>query len=176
MGTFAVVPAVEGGMLPRALLAAAFVLGACATPAAAPSATVESLPVPPAEPQGGKRFDDLDLTIRLDSPTVTRGASLEGALVVENRSDYEVIDPGCRLAASSSAIVPPGDPGAELWRRVVVDCAGAHTIRPGDRMRYEMTFTAATKHGDPLPPGDYVVAVEYRGLSRRLETPVTVTE
>jgi hypothetical protein len=57
-----------------------------------------------------------------------------------------------------------------------VDCSGPRTIAPGEDYSHTMTFVAATMYGDALPPGDYVVAVEYRGLSRRLEAPVGVTE
>lgn len=162
-------------MLPRALLAAAILLGGCATPASAPSASVEPLPIPSAEPQGEKRFDDLDLTLELESTTVASGAELDGELVVENRSGEKVVDPGCWLAASKAALVPPDDPDAELRLQVVVDCGGPNTIHPGDEQRDVLTFVAATKYGDPLPPGDYVAAVEYRGLSRRIEVPVEVT-
>jgi hypothetical protein len=162
-------------MFPRALLAATLLLGGCATPASAPSATVEGLAAPSAEPQPAKRFDDLDIALELDSTTVAAGAELEGEVVVENRSGHKVVDPGCWLAASGSAVVPPDDPEAELWLQVVVDCAGPNTIHPGDEQRDAITFIAATKYGDPLPPGDYVAAVEYRGLSRRLEVPIEVT-
>ena len=36
-------------------------------------------------------------------------------------------------------------------------------------------FYARTKFGDPLPPGEYLAVLEIRGLSQRLEYPVTVT-
>jgi hypothetical protein len=162
-------------MFPRALVAATILLGACATPATAPSATVEPLTFPSAEPAPTERFDALDIRLELESSTVAAGAELAGELIAVNRSGEKVVDPGCWLAASRSAIVPPDDPGAELWLHVVVDCAGPSTIHPGDERRDALTFVAATKTGDPLPPGDYVAAVEYRGLSRRLEAPVEVT-
>lgn len=163
-------------MLPRTLAAATILLGACAAPASAPSASVEPLALPSPEPRAERRFDDLDLALRLDSSTVASGAEIAGELIVVNRSGDEVVDPGCWLAASRSALVPADDPGAELWRQVVVDCGGPNTIHPGDRQTDVLTFVAATKYGDPLPPGDYVAAVEYRGLSRRLEVPVEVTD
>lgn len=163
-------------MLPRAFAAAAILLGGCAAPASAPSATVEPLELATPEPRSEKRFDDLTLTLELESPTVETGARFEGQVSVENRSGREVVDPGCWLAASSAGVVPPDDPDAELWLHVVVDCGGRHSIHPGDEQRDTITFVAATKYGDPLPPGDYVAAVEYRGFSQRLEVPVVVTE
>lgn len=161
-------------MFARALLATV-VFAACSSPAASPTGEAPTA-VPSSDPSGQKRFDELDLALELESGTVRAGATLEGALVVVNRSGHEVVDPGCWLTASSAAIVPPDDPDAELWLQVVVDCEGPDSIHPGDRERHTLSFTAATKRGDPLPPGDYVAAVEYRGLTRRLEAPVTVTE
>lgn len=164
-------------MLPRALVTVAILLGGCAAPASPPSATVEPLEiVPSAEPQSERRFDDLTLTLELESTTVESGSEFTGKVSAQNRSGHEVVDPGCWLAASSAGVVPPDDPDAELWLQVVVDCGGANTMYPGDEQWHEITFVAATKYGDPLPAGDYVAAVEYRGLSRRLEAPVVVTE
>lgn len=163
-------------MLPRALLGIAVVLGGCAAPASEPSPSVEALPAATPEPRDEGRFDGLRFSIELESDTVRAGAELEGTVVIENRTGEEVVDPSCWLYASSSAIVPPDDPGAELWGQVVVDCAGPNRIEPGETVRDTISFVAATKFGDPLPPGDYVAAVEYRGLSRRLEAAVTVTE
>ena len=163
-------------MLPRAFVAAAILLGGCASPASAPSATQEPLEIASAEPQSPKRFDDLTVTLELESTTVETGARFEGEVLFENRSGRDVVDPGCWLSASSAGVVPPGDPDAELWLQVVLDCGGPGTIYAGDEQRDVVTFVAATKYGDPLPPGDYVAAVEYRGLSRRLEVPVVVTE
>lgn len=165
-------------MFPRALAVILIACAACASPADGvarrPSPDPERGQSSP-EPARERRFDDLTLTLELDATTVEGGAEFAGELVVENRSGHDVVDPGCWLAASSSGVVPPGDPDAELWQQVVVDCSGPHTIRPGEEQRYVMTFVAATMYGDPLPPGDYVVAVEYRGLSRRIEVPVRVT-
>jgi hypothetical protein len=36
------------------------------------------------------------------------------------------------------------------------------------------TFPATTRTGEPLPPGDYVAAMEISGLSERLEYNVAV--
>lgn len=163
-------------MLPRAFAAAAILLGGCAAPASAPSATVEPLEIVTPESRSEKRFDDLTLTLELESTTVETGARFEGEVLVRNRSGHELVDPGCWLTASSAGVVPPDDPDAELWLHVVVDCEGPQTIYAGDEQRNTITFVAATKYGDPLPPGDYVAAVEYRGFSQRLEVPVVVTE
>lgn len=162
-------------MFTRVAAALLMMGAACASPVVEPSASVEELPLPSDDPGGGRRFDDLTMRLELESTTVESGAEFTGRLIVENRSGRNVVDPGCWLTASSAGVVPPDDPDAELWLQVVVDCAGPHTIRPGEDQEHVLTFVAATKYGDPLPPGDYVVAVEYRGLSRRIEVPVRVT-
>jgi hypothetical protein len=47
---------------------------------------------------------------------------------------------------------------------------------PGYREEYRgPDFFARTKYGDPLPPGEYLAVLDIRGLSHRLEYPVTVT-
>ena len=38
------------------------------------------------------------------------------------------------------------------------------------------TFSATDMYGDPLPPGEYVAAMELELLSRRLFVPVTIVE
>ena len=48
-------------------------------------------------------------------------------------------------------------------------------MKPGFRYEGSLTFYARTKYGEPLPPGDYLAALEIRGLSERVEYPVTVT-
>ncbi|MDQ3981795.1 MAG: hypothetical protein M3271_03835, partial [Actinomycetota bacterium] len=152
---------------------AGLALTSCASP-------VTSLPTPPATaptPEAERRFDDLELTLQLDSPTVETGREVQGTLVISNHSGEAVVDPGCWLSAPSSAIVPPDAPDAELWLQTVVDCSGPGTIPDGSTARHRgLTFAARTKYGEPLPAGDYVAAVEYRGLSRRLEAAVHVTD
>lgn len=161
------------GMFARVLLAAIVFTG-CASPAVSPRGAASSSPS--EEPSGNKRFDALELALEAGSEPVQTGSTFEVDLVVSNESEEKVVDPGCWLAATRSALVPPDDAEAELWHHVVVDCGGPYTIWPGDEERHSVTFVAASKYGDPLPPGDYVAAVELRGLSRRLETPVTVTD
>lgn len=163
-------------MFPRAAALLLVSAAACASPAATPAASQPPSSIETEEPGRERRFDDLTLTLELESETVTAGAEFSGEMHVENRSGSAVVDPGCWLAASSSGVVPPGAPDEDLWQQVVVDCSGPRTIAPGEDSSHTMTFVAATMYGDPLPPGDYVVAVEYRGLSRRLEAPVRVTE
>jgi hypothetical protein len=47
---------------------------------------------------------------------------------------------------------------------------------PGYRDEYDgPDFFARTKYGEPLPPGEYLAVLDIRGLSQRLEYPVTVT-
>lgn len=58
----------------------------------------------------------------------------------------------------------------------MTDCGGPHRMPPGYREEYEgPDFVARTKHGDPLPPGEYLAVLDIEGLSQRLEYPVTVT-
>ncbi len=158
-------------MIPRTVVALLLACAACASPAA----DVGNRPSPSEEPERERRFDDLTFTLEVESPAVRAGAEFTATMIVANRSGHDVVDPGCWLAASRAAVVPPDDPDAELWLQVVVDCEGSRTIRPGEEERHVLTLVAATKYGEPLAPGDYVVAVEYRGLSRRIETPVRVT-
>jgi hypothetical protein len=50
-------------------------------------------------------------------------------------------------------------------------------MRDGFTASYgDLVFPARTKFGEALPPGRYVAAIEYQGLSRRLQVPVEVTE
>jgi hypothetical protein len=47
---------------------------------------------------------------------------------------------------------------------------------PGYRDGYRgPDFFARTKYGEPLPAGEYLAVVDIRGLSQRLEYPVTIT-
>ena len=86
------------------------------------------------------------------------------------------MDPGCVIAEGRYALVPVGQPDAELWVRPMTDCVGPVRMPPGYRDDYRgPDFPARTKYGEPLPPGEYLAVLEIRGLSQRLEYPVTIT-
>jgi hypothetical protein len=122
-----------------------------------------------------QRFDALAISVDLRSSRVTSGKTLYSHLIVENPSDTTVIDPSCTLASGRYALVPVSDPDAELWVQPVVDCDGPYKMKPGFRAEWSgPAFPAHTKYGDPLPPGEYLAVLEIRGLSQRLEYPVTV--
>ena len=117
-------------------------------------------------------FDGLTVQLTVP-PTVRSGETLDVTLHAENRTESPVTDPGCQLVGTGSALIPVGEPDAELWLVSVVDCGGPYVYEPG--MVEESTgptFIAATKFGDALPPGDYLAAWEVDG--QRLEYPVEV--
>ncbi|MCZ7530391.1 MAG: hypothetical protein M5U31_08595 [Acidimicrobiia bacterium] len=117
------------------------------------------------------------LTVRLvfEELTVESGDQLPNRLQVENTSGHPVTDPGCVLGATAAAIIPADDPEAELWMQTIVDCEGPFEFPDGSSDEWDgPRFIAATPTGEPLPPGDYIAAVEIDG--QRLEYPVEVTE
>jgi hypothetical protein len=123
-----------------------------------------------------QRFDALDISVVLKPNRVASGKSLYSRLIVNNASTAAVIDPACWIATGAFALVPVGDPHAEAWVQPVADCGGPYTMKPGFHEEYSgPAFPAHTKYGDPLPPGNYLAVLEIRGLSQRLEYPVTVT-
>ena len=72
--------------------------------------------------------------------------------------------------------MPIDQPDAELWVRPMTDCGGSICVPPGYRDEFDGPgFFARTKFGDPFPPGEYLAVLDIRGLSQRLEYPVTVT-
>lgn len=122
------------------------------------------------------RFDPLSISLRLASTSVQQGKTLRSRAFIENNSTKVVVDPGCVIAEGRYALVPVDQPDAELWVRPMTDCLGPHRMPPGYREEYDgPTFFARTMYGDPLPPGDYLAVLDIRGLSHRLEYPVTVT-
>lgn len=157
-----------------ALLAAA--CGEAASTAAAGSETPAPQETEGAE-GGTKRFDELTLELELAATTVTAGEDVDAYLHIRNESNENVTDPSCYLSGVSFGLVPVDDPDGELWQAIVVDCNGPRTMQPGFAERYSSTtFQTTTKYGDPLPPGDYLAAMEIRGLSERLTAPITLTE
>lgn len=124
-----------------------------------------------------RRFDALTLSLKLEKTSVPSGGEIESELVIQNRSGKRITDPGCLLGAGRYALVPVDDPAAELWLVPVVDCQGPFVMGDGFSESYSgPTFLAATKFGDPLPPGRYIASLEIEGRSDRLEQPVDVTE
>jgi hypothetical protein len=123
------------------------------------------------------RFDALTMTLELDETSVRVGGEIESRLLIENRSGKTVTDPRCLIAAGRYALVPMDEPDAELWLAPVVDCQGAFAMPDGFQKSYSgPTFPAATKFGDPLPPGRYIASLKIEGLSGRLQQPVVITE
>ena len=102
------------------------------------------------------------LTVWITGPAqVESGAQVTTQLHIENESDHDVTDPDCRLGSHISGIVPADDPDAALWLRVIVDCGGPHTYPPGFSDVHEgPLLIAATMHGDPLSPGQYLASME----------------
>lgn len=127
------------------------------------------------ETQQTELFGGLSVTLHVAS-SVRSGDELASTLRVENRSGHAVTDPGCELAATRSGIVPVGDPDAELWLVVEIDCQGPTTYEPGFTAEYTgPSFFARTRRGDPLAPGQYLAATQWPA-GKRLEYPVTVVE
>ena len=122
------------------------------------------------------RFDSLSISLRLRSTTVQQGKTLRSRAIIENNSSDPVVDPACVIAEGRYALVPVDQPDAELWVRPLTDCGGPFRMPPGYRDEYDgPDFFARTKYGEPLPPGEYLAVLDIRGLSQRLEYPVTVT-
>jgi hypothetical protein len=124
-----------------------------------------------------QRFDALTMTLELDETSVRTGGEIESRLLIENRSGKTVTDPGCLIAAGRYSLIPMDEPDAELWLAPVVDCQGPFTMPDGFEESYSgPTFPAATKFGDPLPPGRYIASLHIEELSDRFQQPVVITE
>ncbi len=115
------------------------------------------------------------LSVELVVPSaVESGAEVPTRLRVANRSDGPLTDPGCALSSGRYALIPVDDVSAELWVQPVVDCGGPYTYEVGAAEEYDGPgFIAASKLGEPLPPGRYLAAWEVN--DQRLEYPITVT-
>ncbi|MEI5674415.1 hypothetical protein [Nocardioides sp. CCNWLW212] len=102
---------------------------------------------------------------------------MRGRVAVENNSTKVVVDPDCVIAEGRYALVPVDGPEtADLWFRPMTACGGPHRMPPAYRDEYSgPEFVARTIYGAPLPPGDYLAVLDIKGLSQRLEHPVTVT-
>ena len=118
----------------------------------------------------------MTISLRLRSTTVEPGKTLRSRAIIENDSSTVVVDPSCVIAEGRYALVPVDQPDAELWVMPMTDCGGPRRMPPGYQEEYRgPDFFARTKYGDPLPPGEYLAVLDIRGLSQRLEYPVTVT-
>jgi hypothetical protein len=115
------------------------------------------------------------LSVKLLVPSsIETGGEVSTTMHVENRSGSPVTDPGCRLSNTRHALISVDQPDAKLWIVTTTDCGGPFTYEPGVIDDFGgPTFPAATKYGDPLPPGDYLAVWEVDG--QRLQYPVEVT-
>jgi hypothetical protein len=125
----------------------------------------------------GKPLDALTIELRVPE-TVASGQEMPTTVVVENPTDHAITDPACERPSYRYGLVPEDESDSDLWQAVIVDCGGPFTMAPGYKAEFDgPTFVAATRHGVPLDPGEYVATVEWpEGLSQRLTYPVTVTE
>lgn len=136
--------------------------------------TVSSTTSEPEDLTSARVLGGLTVRLEFESTIVAAGAELPSRLVVENRSDVPVTDPGCVLGAGPHALLPADSPDDELWLQPVVDCSGPLTFEPGFAETYDgPRFPAHTKTGDRLSPGEHLATIEIDGV--RLSYPVTVT-
>jgi len=143
-------------------------------PQSDPAATTEAAPGQAGVPAEAEVFGGLSVSL-LVPPSVQTGGELTTTMHVENRSESPVTDPGCQLSNTRHALIPVDQPDAELWTVTMTDCGGPFVYEPGVVDDFTgPTFQAATKDGDPLPPGDYLAAWEVDG--QRLEYPVEVRD
>ena len=132
----------------------------------------------PTESKAGTadRFDGLTITLELKGSSVPSRGEVGSSLTVRNDSGETIVDPSCLIGAGRYALVPVDDPDAELWLQPVVVCSGNFEVPDGFIERSAgPTFPARTKHGEALPPGDYIATLEIEGYSDRLEEPIEVT-
>ena len=127
-------------------------------------------------PSATGRFDALSISLTLSSSTVQQGKALRSRATIENNSSDWVMDPACFIAEGRYALLPVDQPDTELWVKPITDCGGPLRMPPGYRDEYQgPEFFARTKYGKPLPPGEYLAVLNIRGLTQRLEFPVTIT-
>ena len=135
---------------------------ATASPSTAPTASKQPL-------------DGLSIELRLASESVAAGRVVASFLDVANNSGRTVVDQSCWLAAGRFGVVPADEPDAELWQAIVVDCGGPRRLEDGFVDRFSgPDFQATDMHGEPLPPGGYVAALEIEGFSERLLQPLEI--
>lgn len=157
----------------KLLLVAMLALVAC-DPAADGRPVQPQAPSPSAMPSS-QPLDALSIELQLASTTVESGRAVGSSLEIKNDSGTTVTDPECWLGAVQFALIPADEPDAELWQQIVVDCGGPFRMKDGftDRLTGP-DFQASTMHGQPLPPGDYIAALEIEGFSTRLMQPIEI--
>jgi hypothetical protein len=150
-------------------------LVACDAGADEPVIRAKSSTPAPAPSSTPNRLDGLTLELELATGTVRSGGALRSWLDIKNHSGATIVDPECWLGAARFGLIPADDPEAELWQAIVVDCGGPFRMKDGYIDRHQgPTFQASTTYGDPLPPGDYIAALEIEGFSRRLQQPIEI--
>jgi hypothetical protein len=139
-----------------------------------PSPSIELTPEPEKTKKEGT-LADLDLELGLVGTRVRSGDEIKSLLLVVNVSGRTVVEPECRLTAVNFGLIPAGAPDSHLYSHMTVDCGGPSrfpdnfvSARPGPR------FDATDVAGDPLPPGEYVAAMEIGGVPGRLTANVEV--
>ena len=124
------------------------------------------------------RLDGLTLTLEVKKTLLAPGEQTSSQLTIENGTKQVITDPACWLPAYRFGLIPADDPSADLEYAHVVDCGGSFGFKPG----YSDTWTgpdfraAFIRESEPLPPGDYLAALEIRGFSERLSVPVVVRD
>ena len=125
---------------------------------------------------GPQAFDGLTITLHLSSTEVESGGEIQSEVVIKNKTERPVTDPGCLFHSPRFALVPEDDPESELWGAIIVDCAGPSVLHPGESERSSgPTFRAADKYGEPLPPGDYLAVMDLEERTERVVERVMVT-
>ncbi len=120
-------------------------------------------------------FDGLSLELTFRAGEVESGTELHSTLRIENRSGHDIMVPDCNVAGARYALVPVDEPDAELWLQPVIDCGGPFVYEDGYGEEFDgPTFPAATKFGEPLPPGEYFAVLEAVGIAPRVEYPITI--
>lgn len=157
------------------------VIPACTSTQAEPEVTRPKTDATPdtieARPESSARgLNRLTFEVELRESSVRAGGEAILLVTISNKTDKTIIDPGCYLGQTSAAIIPEGAPDAELWLQVIVDCGGAFKMKPGFEEVWKTDLYARTKFGEDLTPGRYIAALESRGVDRRFELPIEVTE
>lgn len=140
-------------------------------PTKGPSATIVEPPGPSAS-----GLNRLTFEVEIEEDAITPGAKTSLRVTVRNESNKTITDPGCYLGQTSAAIIPVGKTDAELWLQVIVDCSGPFKMKPGYEDTRSVLLIARTKYGEPLNPGQYIAALEIRGVHQRFEIPIEVAE
>lgn len=133
--------------------------------------TTQARPEPSA-----KGLNRLTFEVELKEGSVPSGGKAMFLVTISNETEKTTIDPGCYLGQTSAAIIPEGEPDSELWLQIVVDCGGPFKMKPGFEEVWKTNLLARTKFGEDLESGQYIAALEIRGVDRRFELPIEVRE